>query len=66
MPTRAEQPAHPFVAQYGEMIPAAADQRNVSRTEAILIGVDADGSALADQAMTRGQRDSAFNLGQSE
>ncbi len=66
MTARAEQPALTSIAQNRVVVPAAADQGNVTRADAILIGVDTDRAALIDQAMTRGERYPAFRFGQAE
>ncbi len=63
MTSGAEQPAFASIAQNRVVVPAAADQGNVTRADAILIGVDTDRAALIDQAMTRGERNTAFRFG---
>ena len=63
MTSGAEQPAFASIAQNRVVVPAAADQGNVTRADAILIGVDTDRAALIDQAMTGGECNPAFRFG---
>lgn len=61
----AKQPALTSIAQNRVMV-SVVDQKNVTRADSILINIDTDRAALIDQAMTRSERNLAFQFGPAE
>ena len=60
------QAAGAYLDRENRVMVSVVDQENVTRADSILINIDTDRAALIDQAMTRSERNLAFQFGPAE